>query len=210
MTKSDCIQCGGAARYSFEALEIHTLHVRDLKGEKRVQALGSRTEFHVCADCAQKQLQKNREGVHAKQLLPFAAILLLGIVCAAAFWNGEGAFRLFGTCGVICGILGIVSTAKGVRQRQEQYDNLPEEDALEKAAWEVAVLRAPRKQGDHDLTYLPITQETLAMKNGDLMIAYNLLPDIAVQAWNTLHPTPQDRQGTEDSGTASPTDGTPS
>ena len=47
------------------------------------------------------------------------------------------------------------------------------------------------------------------MKNGDLMIAYNLLPDIAVQAWNTLHPAPQDRQGTEDSGTASPTDGTP-
>ena len=209
MTKSDCIQCGGAAQYSCEALEIHTLHVRDLKGEKRVQALGSRAEFHVCADCAQKQLQKNREGVHAKELLPFAAILLLGIVCAAAFWNGEGAFRLFGICGVICGILCIVGTVKGARQRQVQYYSLSDETALEKAAWEVAALRAPHKQGDHDLTYLPITPETLAMKNGDLMIAYNLLPDIAVQAWNTLHSTPQDRQETEDDGAASADESAP-
>lgn len=207
MTKSDCIQCGSTAQYSFEALEIHTLHVRDLKGEKRVQALGSRAEFHVCAGCAQKQLQKNREGVHTKEVLPFAAILLLGIVCAAVFWNGEGAFRLFGICGVICGILGIVSTVKGARQRQVQYYSLSDETALEKAAWEVAALRAPHKQGDHDLTYLPITPETLAMKNGDLMIAYNLLPDIAIQAWNTLHPAPQDQSAPESTDTASSTDG---
>lgn len=101
MTNSDCIQCGGAAQHLFQALEIHTLHVRDLKGEKRVQA-------------------------------------------------------------------------------------------LEKAAWEVAVRCAPHKRGDHDLTYLPITPETMAMKNGDLMIAYQLVPQIAVQAWNTLHEVPQD------------------
>ena len=48
MTKSDCIQCGGAAQYRFRALEIHTLHIRELK-EKRVQALGESVHFDVCA-----------------------------------------------------------------------------------------------------------------------------------------------------------------
>ena len=50
----------------------------------------------------------------------------------------------------------------------------------------------PKKDGDNDLTYIPITEKTLAMKNGDLMIMYDLLPEIAKEAWNILHDRKQD------------------
>lgn len=191
MTKSDCIQCGGAPCYRFRALEIHTLHIRELKGEKRVQALGDSVSFSVCADCAQKQLQNNLKGVKAKAVLPYAAILLFGVILSIVFWKGESVFRLCGAAGAICGILGIISVIKESRQRREQYLALPEEKALEKAAWDVAVRCAEHKRGDHDLTYLPITPDTLKLKNGDLMVAYDLLPEIAVQARNALRSMPQ-------------------
>ena len=38
------------------------------------------------------------------------------------------------------------------------------------------------------LTYIPISEKTLRRKNGDLMILYHLLPEIAVEAWNRIHP----------------------
>ena len=46
---------------------------------------------------------------------------------------------------------------------------------------------SPKKEGDNDLTYIPVTEKVLSMKNGGLMIEYKLLPAIAVQAWERLH-----------------------
>ena len=37
------------------------------------------------------------------------------------------------------------------------------------------------------LKIVPVTEKTLTMKIGDLMIEYHLLPAIAVQAWERLH-----------------------
>ena len=99
------------------------------------------------------------------------------------------------TTTLLVGILGIASTAKENRQRRDQYHCLSEEKALEKAAWEVAVRCTDHKRGDHDLTYIPITPDTLKMKNGDLMVAYGLLPEIAVQVWNVMHRMPQKENG---------------
>ena len=68
---------------------------------------------------------------------------------------------------------------------------------MEKSAWEVAVGCADHKCGDHDLSYIPITPETIEQKNGDLMINYDLLPDTAVQAWNILHDHSEKAAGLE-------------
>lgn len=57
-----CIKCGAAAQEHFRALKVHTLHIRDFSGEKRVQMLGNITEFGVCRDCANEQLQKRKQG----------------------------------------------------------------------------------------------------------------------------------------------------
>ena len=184
---SDCVNCGAAAQYCFHALEIHTLHIRDLSGEKRVQALGNVVEFSICKDCAKERLQKNLSRVDGKRILPFAIILLVGIAFLILLWNSERAFRLCGVSGLICGILGIACTVKESKQRHNAYHSLSEEKALEKAAWETVVSCADHKCGDHDLSYIPVTPETLKMKNGDLMVGYDLLPDTAVQAWDILH-----------------------
>ena len=59
-------------------------------------------------------------------------------------------------------------------------------DAEEEAAWEAFSNALPKKDEDNDLTYIPINKKTLAMKNGDLMIMYNLLPEIAKKAWSEI------------------------
>jgi len=194
---SDCMKCGAAARYYFRALEVHTLHIRNLDGERRVQTLGEVVCFSVCESCAREQLQENLKGVSARPLASFTVVLIFGIVILALFWDGEGAFRLCGAAGVVCGILGIAYTEKESRQRRIAYNSLSEEKALEKAAWEAAVSCADHKCGDHDLSYIPITPETLMQKNGDLMVNYDLLPDTAVQAWNILHDHSEKAAGLE-------------
>ena len=108
---------------------------------------------------------------------------------------------------MICGVLAIYENVKLARERQKELSTLPEEKALEKAAWNLALARLPKKEqnsssmqdtrlkkrmverSDIDLTYIPITEETLARKNGDLMILYNLLPEIALEAHKRIHKT---------------------
>ncbi len=46
---------------------------------------------------------------------------------------------------------------------------------------------APKKYKNNDVTYIPITSRTLSMKNGDLMVMYKLLPEIAVKAYDLIH-----------------------
>ena len=64
---------------------------------------------------------------------------------------------------------------------------LPEQDALAEAAWDVYLAEAPKKENENDLSYIPIDEKTRARKNGDLMILYHLLPEIAVEAWKRIH-----------------------
>ena len=170
---SDCIQCGAAAQYRFRALEIHTLPVRDFKGEKKIQAVGDVVEFGVCGDCARRWLRTCRGGVSVKKLAPFAV------------------YRLLGAAAVICGAVGIASTVREHLRRRREYQALPEDKALERAAWETVLRCADRKRGDHDLSYIPITADTRKLKNGDLMVCYDLLPEIALKAWDILHQCPQ-------------------
>ena len=65
---------------------------------------------------------------------------------------------------------------------------VPEAEALQEAAWDVFIAEAPKNEDVNDLTYIPVNEKTRSRKNGDLMILYNLLPEIAVEAWKRLHP----------------------
>ena len=186
----ECINCGKeTSAYPFHVLQVLTLHVRDLKGDKRIQALGDFEDYAVCRDCAQARLNVilNDRAALLRGLSPFAAALILGIVLAALTWNGEGALRLLGLAMTVCGLLGLLGTWQRLTKKKRTFSALSPEDALCQAAWDVLLDKAPKKYDINDITYIPIDERTLARKNGDLMLLYDLLPEIAVQAYNRIH-----------------------
>jgi len=188
MTFMNCLSCGQDANYKFKVLEIRTLHVRDLPGDKRIQGLGEFKDYAICTNCAHRYLNAVVAD-HRKewrQYLIFGGILLSGVVVSCLFWS-EGPFRLVGLAAIVCGILGLISKLQEVNTQRQAYRSLSLDRQLEKAAYEYMLTIAPHKQNLDDLTYIPVNEETLQLKNGDLMILYKLLPAIAVEAYNRLH-----------------------
>ena len=200
--EKNCIRCGSPAAYPVRALEVRTLHVRSLGGERRVQALGDGKESAVCERCARDDLELALHPLRAarKQMLCFGAVFAAGLLLGSAaflFLKGEKVFVLLGVAALICGALGAAEALKNAKEKERSLRALPENEALEEAAWDVFVAEAPKKEGENDLTYIPVNAKTLKRKNGDLMILYHLLPEIAVQAWNRLHPQsgPKEEKG---------------
>lgn len=185
----NCLKCGGRGEYPFRVLEVLTLHIREMSGEKRVQALGEFREYAICDGCARARLDGAlRPGKSLwRKLAPYGTVLLFGLAVLAAGWEGGNAFRLLGGAGIFCGIAGGGSLFRRAGEEKRAYSTLPAEKALARAAWECLMETAPQKAGENDLTYIPVNGETLAMKNGDLSLTYDLLPAIARQAWNRLH-----------------------
>ena len=192
-----CIRCGAPAAYPIKALEVRTLHVRSLSGERRVQALGDEISSGVCESCARRQLSLSMDPVMAArpQLIHFGIVLLAGLLIEAAaflFLNRQQVFILLGIAALVCGVLGLWDALRSAKEKSSSLAALPEKEALEETAWDVFVREAPKKQDINDLTYIPVNEKSRARKNGDLMILYHLLPEIAVQAWNRLNP---DKEG---------------
>ena len=188
-----CIRCGSPAAYHIRALEVRTLHVRSLGGERRVQALGDEKESGVCQACAQKQLALSLNPAEAAkpQLISFGIVFLAGLIIIAITFlfvaESRQVYVLLGIAALICGALGIYDVLKKAKEKSLSLRSLPDEEALEEAAWDVFLAEAPKKEDVNDLSYIPVNEKTFRRKNGDLMILYKLLPEIAVEAWNRLH-----------------------
>lgn len=189
-----CIRCGSPAAYQIRALEIRTLPVRGLGGERKVQALGDEKQDGVCEHCAQEQLKLSLDPVRAvkPQLIRFGAVFAAGLLIEAVTFlflkDNRQVFLLLGIAALVCGILGIYDALKKAKEKAASLRTLPEAEALQEAAWDVFIAEAPKKEDVNDLTYIPVNEKTRSRKNGDLMILYNLLPEIAVEAWKRLHP----------------------
>ena len=199
----NCIRCGGTAAYPLRALEVRTLHVRSLGGERRVQALGDEIGSAVCERCARESLELSLHPLRAakKQLLIFGSVFAAGLLVIAVSLltlQEQRLSVLIGIAALICGVLGAAEALKNAKEKEKVLRALPESEALAEAAWDVFVAEAPKKEADNDLTYIPVNETTLKRKNGDLMILYRLLPDIAVQAWNRLHPSPANTEEKEE------------
>lgn len=185
-----CIKCGKeTGDYPFHVLQVQTLHVRDLGGEKRVQALGGFEDYCVCAACAEEACRRQTENRSAlgKAALPYALLLVGGIIVLALSLHGSGAIRLLGFGMLLCGILGLYSVLRSGFAKKRELLALGREKALHRCAWDCLTEHAPKKNDVNDITYIPVNEETLARKNGDLMILYDLLPEIAVEAHKRIH-----------------------
>ncbi len=192
-----CISCGQEGRLPVRALTVRTLHVRDLKGERRVQALGRFVDSCACPVCAERQigLETNLWKARKSQFLGFGVTGLLGIGLILAnllVFSGQLVYTLLGVAAVLCGLLGIIQAMRDGRERKEELLGLSPRDLLEEAAFTVFQKHAPRKEGDNDLTYIPVNSRSLQRKNGDLMILYQLLPEIAMEAHRRIHQQEKD------------------
>ena len=184
----NCIKCGKAHNdYHFRVLPIHTLHIRDIK-ERRVQALGEFEEYDVCASCARAKYAEymdNRD-VLIRTSIPYIVMTVIGAI-VAALMRGELPILAFGVGMMICGVSCLYGNLRNRGAKKRELSALSEEQALYRCAWECLLEKAPKKHEENDITYIPVDEETLARKNGDLMILYDLLPEIAIQAHKRIH-----------------------
>ena len=184
----NCIKCEKEHNdYHFRVLHVETLHVRDMK-ESRVQALGDFEEFDICASCAREKYNEyvDNAAVLRKTSMPFAAMIVAGAIVAAIF-RGDLPILLFGLGMLICGVSCLFSNLRNRSAKKREMLELGEEKALYQCAWECLLDAAPKKNDVNDITYIPVDEQTLARKNGDLMILYDLLPEIAIEAHKRIH-----------------------
>lgn len=185
-----CVKCGAEhTDYDFKVLQVQTLHVRDLTKVKRVQALGDFEEYGVCDTCTKEKYNAivDNSALVRKTWLLYGSLMVIGLLLAFFFWKGEGVFRLLGLCMLAGGGLCLYGGLKNANAKKIQLLMLSDEEAMEQCAWECMVDGAPKKNDINDITYIPVNEKTLARKNGDLMILYDLLPEIAIEAHKRIH-----------------------
>ena len=184
-----CIVCGSnETKFKFDYQVVQTFHIRDLSGEKRVQALGERDSGCLCEACMQKRLKDNLNPTKLlfKRLTLFFVLFAIGLGVAIFFFKKDTTLFMFGLAAIACSLMVGYSRIRSVTRRKKEFKAYTQKDAEEEAAWEAFSNALPKKDEDNDLTYIPINKKTLAMKNGDLMIMYNLLPEIAKKAWSEI------------------------
>lgn len=176
---------------TFQALEVHTLHIRDIAGEKRVQALGETLDWTICSHCAEKYYKRISD-THLTSLIhpamPFVPVFLVGILLTIGLWHNELiAFRIIGPSAMFCGVAGTISSIQKHLASCKEMLLMSDQDAMRKAAWECLVNSAPRKQGDNDLSYIPVDGRIDSMSIQELALMYDLLPAIARQVKEQAH-----------------------
>jgi hypothetical protein len=190
----NCIKCGKEHHdYRFRALRVETLHVRDGGRNSRVQALGDFEEHTVCAGCALEkynQYMDNRK-VMIRTSIPFGLMILAGIVIAALF-RSELPILVFGVGMLLCGAACLYGNVHNRLEKKRELSALTREQGLYRCAWECFLDAAPKKNDVNDISYIPVDEQTLARKNGDLMILYDLLPEIAIEAHKRIHQTAEE------------------
>ena len=192
---ANCVCCGQQEEgYVFQALEIRTIPLRELRGERRVQGLGELRQCALCPGCARRRLAAILSpwpGL-VRQALPFGGLLLLGLLVLGVLRPADRPFQFFGAAAVLCGAVGLVSGVRTALGRRRAYASLPEREALALAAWDCALGALPRKADDADLTYLPVNEETRAMSYDQLARQFDLLVPIAKEAAERIAALPRE------------------
>ena len=190
-----CLRCGKSDNgngYAFRAIEIHTLHIRDFGGERRVQSVGDFREFDICEECAELELQAAVSRKAAlRRCLPFVVVFVLGAVLTLTVTvkSGVTALRIPGPAALFCGAAGCLSSLRDAARRARFMRGMNREDALRQSAWDSVLKFAPRKFNENDLTYIPQNFSDSSKEKQtpeDLITNYDLLPPIAERAFQLL------------------------
>ena len=179
-------------------LEVQTLHIRDLNGERRVQALGNFVEANVCRDCAWRYLTGEGRPAGGVGRTALISLLLAVIGAATLSFTKERPFQFFGFAALFCAAALLWSKIGSWRRRAAEDAGRTEEERLERAAWSLLVSCLPKKAEDSDLTYIPVTEDLPNRPLEELVKTYDLLPAIAKKVRETA--AERLRSGTERTG----------
>lgn len=187
-----CLKCERVSpdALNFEVLEVHTLHIRDFDGERVIQALGEFQDYDICTACASEEVQALL--LPAKRMLtrclPFAVLSVMGIALSMllTFRDIMPALRAIGPMAVAVGIIGIAGKVREILSEREAVSRMSRDDAVRHCAWQLVLRKAPKKFGDNDITYIPVSDETKRMSARELAENYELIPAIANQAHLTF------------------------
>lgn len=172
--------------YKFQVLEVHTLHVRDFSGEKIIQALGDFRELSVNTACVESEMRAVIFPVRRilVKIFPFGIIFLAGLVLTfmITLYNYPAAFRIIGPAGLFCGVTGMFDSVRKILSERKVLLSLTRDNALERIAFKCAVVSAPAKYKDNDLSYIPVDEIKSAGSPEELAEKYNLLPAISRKA----------------------------
>ena len=166
-------------------LEVQTLHIRDLNGERRVQALGNFVEANVCRDCAWRYLTGEGRPAGGVGRTALISLLLAVIGAATLSFTKERPFQFFGFAALFCAAALLWSKIGSWRRRAAEDAGRTEEERLERAAWSLLVSCLPKKAEDSDLTYIPVTEDLPDRPLEELVKTYDLLPAIAKKVKET-------------------------
>lgn len=188
---AECKGCGGKADIVLPLKEILTLHVRGMDGDKRVQALGQDLEAGLCHSCLDGYINKVAEPrlEIRKAALLFGGIVLAGIAMMALPAAALGAdLRFPGAGAALIGVLGFWRRYQALHKRSMAARSAGIDENRETYQLEYLHTLLPRKEGENDLSYVPLNAKTAAMNIGTLAAAYGLLPGIAQQLSLQLRP----------------------
>lgn len=174
-----CQKCHAAEVEPRLLLEIQTLHIRDLNGERRVQAVGNFVEANVCRDCAQQYLTGEGRPAGGMGRTVLISVLLMAVGAAVLSFTKERPFQFFGFAALFCAAALLWSKIGAWRRRVAEDTNRTDEERLERAAWSLLVSCLPKKAEDSDLTYIPVTADLPGSSVEELVKVYDLLPAIA-------------------------------
>ena len=189
-----CLKCGNDSHDAlrFRVLEVHTLHIRDFTGERIIQALGEFREYEICTACAEREARAFL--YPAKMILrkcfAFIGLILAGMILSLLLALNDSwpamkeifALRALGPLAVIVGVIGIFGKAREILSLRGKVSRMNHDDAMNFAAYTLVLENAPKKYNDNDITYIPVSKDTLNMNAPELAEKYNLLPSISVKA----------------------------
>jgi len=184
----NCSNCQKDADYRYRVLEIQTLHVRSLKGDNRVQALGKFQDYGICRSCAERKLKDilDFSGERKKHSIFSIVIIVLGCLILLNM-ESEGLIGFTGLFFILGGVLIEYGTVSEWFRTRKELMALSFEERLKRVAWLELLATAPKKSLDSDISYIPADKETVNMKKGDFMVMYDLIPEIVEKAWSVIN-----------------------
>lgn len=181
-----CVRCGGDPHYHIQLMEVRTYQNPLIYEQEPVQVVERTVEMDVCRDCARHQLRGDLHLLSGKEGFQLGLVAMMTVLCLRAYRSGQSAAMLPGAAA--CLALGVGCTFLEAWTRHKRYISMPEPEELEAAAAEVAIAHAEQQSDGAETIYIPVTADTMKLCSDDLMIGFDLQPEVSDHVWDLLHP----------------------